>query len=155
MCGCVAVWRHGALFGLFGRAIFVKPSRQRRTEPSATRKKICEPIIFPSVKSAPFYSVSRQGWVVSNFGAFGNLFFRPSPPGGGGATHHQKSLYRSLPGGGPPHPRGPKKRAIRAIFYKEKPESVAKNFRRVRSPPPPWGPTVALYNHRGGKIGGK
>ena len=55
--------------------------------------------LFFLLSKAPFYAVSRWGWVVSNFGAFGNLFFRPLPPaGGGGATHRQKSLYHSLGG---------------------------------------------------------
>ena len=56
------------LFGLFGRAIFVKPSRQRRPEPSATRKKFCKPIIFSSVKAPLFTPSAGRGVVVSDFG---------------------------------------------------------------------------------------
>ena len=55
-------------------------------------KKLCEPIIFYSVKSAPFYAVSSQRWVVSNFGAFGNLLNRPSPLGEG-VPHIAKNPY--------------------------------------------------------------
>ena len=81
----VARRRGGAASGrfltFFGRVLFVKPSRQRQPEPSATIKIFCEPIFFSSVKIDLFCAVSWWGWEVSNFGAF--FDFTP-PPG----PHH-------------------------------------------------------------------
>ena len=70
-CGAAARHRRGigTLFDLFGRVLFVKPSRQRQPEPSATRGKN-ELVICYSVKIDPFCAVSRWGWEVSDFGAF-------------------------------------------------------------------------------------
>ena len=51
----------GRFWTFFGRVVFVKPSRQRQPEPSATRIFFCEPIIFSSVKIDPFCAVSRWG----------------------------------------------------------------------------------------------
>ena len=59
--GLRGIARHGALFDLFGRVLFVKPSRQRQPEPSATIKIFCEPIIFLFCQNRPFLRRQQVG----------------------------------------------------------------------------------------------
>ena len=80
MCGCVA------LFGLFGRAIFVKPSRQPQEKNSVNQ-------LFFLLSKAPLFtpSAGRGGWYPI-LGHLGICFLDP-PPRGEGVPHIAKNPY--------------------------------------------------------------
>ena len=67
----------GRFLNFFGRVLFVKSSRQRQPEPSATRKFFCEPIIFSWSKLTLFAPTAGGG---ERYLFLGRSDFTP-PPG--------------------------------------------------------------------------
>ena len=100
------MWRHGALFSLFGRAIFVKPSRQRRRRRPHEKNSVNQ--LFFLLSKAPLFtpSAGRGGWYPI-LGHLGICFLGP-PCGGRGCHTSPKILIPQPSGGRRPTPKVPR-----------------------------------------------